>query len=165
MLLKSEGFNELEKMLDDIGTLERGKISDEALSAGKQEVRKVWLEEIERRKLDQDDLNYDRTHQMKKNVKTTKNKENKYGKFATIYPFAEEERKRRGKMVKMRNAEKAYLLHYGWDDNLPQHVAANGGTPKHYEGSRWVDDVEKIGSERAYKVMDEIITNYIQSKG
>ena len=78
MLLKVEGFDDLSKMLDDIGTLERGKISDEALSAGKQEVRKVWLEEIERRKFDQEDLNYERTHQMKKNVKTTKNKENEY---------------------------------------------------------------------------------------
>lgn len=170
MLLKSEGFNELEKMLDELGTLEKGAVAKEMLTAGREEVKKVWLEEIDKnnyRSRTKKEFVKERTKKnpMDQNVKSTKVKENKYGRFTTIYPFSEEERIRRNVPVKMRNAHKAYLLHYGWDDNLPQHIAANGGTPKHYEGSRWVDDVERIGSERAYKVMDEIITKYIQSKG
>lgn len=159
MILKTNGFDDLQKMLDDIGTLEKGNIAEKMLDAGKADVRKVWRDVI-------GEKDYVRLGLMEDKVNATKVKENNFGHFCSIYPFGEEkDRVRRGKTVTMRNAAKAYLLHYGWDGNWPSQIAANHGVPPHFKGSRFVDKIEKIGSEMAHKTMNEIFSQYLQSKG
>lgn len=47
-----------------------------------------------------------------------------------------------------RNAEKEYLLHYGWSN---------------YDGDHWVDEADQLGSEIAYDKMSAMMDRYIET--
>ena len=47
-----------------------------------------------------------------------------------------------------RNAEKEFLLNYGWDD---------------YNADHWVEEAEKLGSEIAYDKMSSMVDYYIRT--
>lgn len=48
----------------------------------------------------------------------------------------------------VRNAEKEYLLHYGWSN---------------YDGDHWIDEADELGGEAAYDKMDAMMNQYIQT--
>lgn len=50
----------------------------------------------------------------------------------------------------VRNAQKAFVLHYGWSN---------------YKGDRFVDDIEDKAEEKATEAAEEIYSNELEKKG
>ena len=106
-----------------------------------------WEEETKLRHVD--------TGEMLKNIKSSRVKTNKYGKFTVTYPMGSERRIRRGKEVEVRHAEKAFYQHYGYFNVL---------TGKFHRGDRWVEIVEIKAEPAAERVMQTIWDKYLQEK-
>lgn len=148
-LFRCDGMDHLEKMFKELSTLDQGKAAEDMLNAGKVEVEKAWVRVIDKRDLKRKGL-------MKANVKSTKPKHNVYGTFLSTYPWGQEKDEATGK-PRVRNAEKAFYLHYGF---------LNHRTGRFYRGAvGWVDDVEKEAMDKATAVMEKIFENYLKSKG
>lgn len=150
-LFRCEGMEHLEKMLTELSTLDQGRAAEDMLNAGKVQVEKAWKHQIEKHDLK-------KTHLMLNKVNSGKPKHNVYGAFVSTYPYGEEVRTdRNGKKYKVRNATKAFMLHYGF---------YNHATDSFYtEAKGWVDDVEKEAMETATAVMEKIFEQYLNSKG
>lgn len=129
--LKVEGLDDLTKELERMGELV-GPLADAMLKAGAQPVVESWkAEATKRRHID--------TGKMIKSISADRKIKDVEGasKYITVYP--------RGEDKGVRNAEKAFVLHYGsskldadhWVDaaNLnaePQAIAAMTGVFDHY---------------------------------
>lgn len=148
-LFRCEGMEHLEKMFKELSTLEQGKVAEDMLNAGKVEVEKAWKKIIDKRDLKRKGL-------MKSTVKSTKPKHNVYGTFLSTYPFGVEKDTATGKS-RVRNAEKAFYLHYGFMNVRTGHF--------YRDAVGWVDEVEKEAMDKATAVMEKIYENYIRSKG
>ncbi len=132
------GFEDLAKTLKNIGEMDNGELKEKMLEAGANETREVWQEEITAR-------GYIRTGEMLKKVKSTKTKSQDSSSYREVYPQGTVTRGGK-KKIKTRNAEKAYILHYG---------------TKKIKGSRFVDDIERKASTRVHDVMQKELNNYI----
>lgn len=148
MGLKIHGLAEVRRQIAEIAELEGGKVPNEMLKAGTQEVYNTWREEAFRRHV--------LTGNMYNNIESSKPKKNKYGRFTVTYPRDEEIRIRRGKVVKVRHAAKAFCLHYGFFNHL---------VGKYYIGDRWVDKVDEIAERKSDAVMQQMIDDYLKKKG
>lgn len=148
-LFRCEGMNQLEKMFKELSTLDQGRAAEDMLNAGKVEVEKAWKKVIDKRGLKRSKL-------MQNTVKSTKPKHNVYGTFLSTYPWGVEKDPETGK-PRVRNAEKAFYLHYGF---------VNHRTGRFYgDHVGWVDDVEKEAMDKATAVMEKIYENYLKTKG
>lgn len=144
---KISGLAQLQKEIAAIAELNGGQIITQMLKEGTKEVKTKWEEETRLRHVD--------TGEMLKNIKSSRVKTNKYGKFTVTYPMGSERRIRRGKEVEVRHAEKAFYQHYGYFNVL---------TGKFHRGDRWVEIVEIKAEPAAERVMQTIWDKYLQEK-
>lgn len=144
---KISGLAQLQKEIAAIAELNGGQIITQMLKEGTKEVKTKWEEETKLRHVD--------TGEMLKNIKSSRVKTNKYGKFTVTYPMGSEHRIRRGKDVEVRHAEKAFYQHYGYFNVL---------TGKFHRGDRWVEIVEIKAEPAAERVMQTIWDKYLQEK-
>lgn len=147
-VMRCEGLDNLIKKLNDIAELDKAGVTESMLLAGSQDVKKAWEHEIVKRDLIKSGL-------MSKNITSSKPKMNIYGMFTTIYPQGWEYDKSGKKRV--RNAEKAFMLHYGFYNHVTGEV--------YTKAVGWVDDVEAEAFRTATATMEKIFNNYIKSKG
>lgn len=147
-VMRCEGLDNLIKKLNDIAELDKAGVTESMLLAGSQDVKKAWEHEIVKRDLIKSGL-------MSKNITSSKPKMNIYGMFTTIYPQGWEYDKNGKKRV--RNAEKAFMLHYGFYNHVTGEV--------YTKAVGWVDDVEAEAFRTATATMEKIFNNYIKSKG
>lgn len=147
--MKVEGIASLEKMLKELSTLDQGKAAEDMLNVGKVEVEKAWTHQIELKGLKKSGL-------MKSQITSGKPKTNIYGMFTTIYPqgweYDEKTHKKR-----VRNATKAFMLHYGFYNHRTEEV--------YKEAKGWIDDVEKEALNNAVPAMEKVFELYLKSKG
>ena len=161
-VMRCEGLDNLIKKLNDIAELDKAGVTESMLLAGSQDVKKAWEHEIVKRDLIKSGL-------MSKNITSSKPKMNIYGMFTTIYPqgweydnpdipaeTASEQEEPNGKK-RVRNAEKAFMLHYGFYNHVTGEV--------YTKAVGWVDDVEAEAFRTATATMEKIFNNYIKSKG
>lgn len=148
-LMRCEGLDSLIKKLDSLSTLEKGQIEETMLLAGSQDVKRAWIHQIEVRGLE-------RSRLMKKQITSSKPKTNIYGMFTTIYPQGWEYDEKTGKK-RVRNAEKAFYLHYGFYNHQTNEI--------YKEAVGWINDVENEAFRTATATMNKIFENYIKSKG
>ena len=148
-LMKCEGLDSLIKKLDSLSTLEKGEVEETMLISGSQDVKKAWIHQIDVRGLKRSGL-------MKANITSGKPKTNIYGMFTTIYPQGYEYDKKTGKK-RVRNAEKAFYLHYGFYNHVTDSIYRNA--------IGWVDAVNDEAFRTATATMNKIFENYIKSKG
>lgn len=147
-MFKISGLAELQKEIAEIAELENGKIAEEMLKAGSKQVADTWTKVSTQRHV--------LTGNMVRGIKSSRVRKNAKGRFTVTYPYGEEERIRRGKVVKVRNAEKAFYQHYGYYNVLAK---------RYIPGDRFVDDIDRIADPLANKTMQEIWDNYLKKKG
>lgn len=138
----------MEKLLDDLSVLDKSKCVEDMVNVGRVEVEKAWRHQIKKYHLKKSGL-------MGNNITSSAPKLNTLGCFSTIYPQGWEyykTGKNKGKK-RVRNAAKAFMLHYGF-----YNVRTN---QRYEEAMGWVDDVEKEGTETAYKKMYKVYEMYI----
>lgn len=164
------GLTEVIKQIEQISTLDNGKLAKEMLRKGSVPVAEEWKKVAQTNHSRHYDLQghlVNSTGQMKQSVETKKVKKNKYGYFTVTYPQGLEEyeyinkngvkvpRIRHGQVIKFRNAEKAFFNHYGFFNKL---------TGKFVQGDRWVTQVEKAAEPKAEAEMQKIWDEYLKSK-
>lgn len=147
-IMRCEGLDALVKKLDQISMLDRGKVEEDMILAGSQDVKKAWEHQIEARGLVKSGL-------MGKNITSSTPKLNIYGMFTTIYPQGWEYDKNGKKRV--RNAAKAFMLHYGFYNHVTNSM--------YTDAVGWVDVVTDEAYKTATATMEKIFENYIKSKG
>lgn len=129
--IENEGLDETIRQMDRLG-LTSGKLADEMLNAGAEHIKKAWVSAIDR---------YDHIDNgdMRRNVGYRKPK-NAWGKKTLeVYPIGKGEKG-------VRNAEKAFVLHYG---------------RKNMTGSHFVDAAEKEGEPKAEAAMLAVFDDYL----
>ncbi len=146
---KISGMVELQKEIAAIAELDKGEIAKKMLKAGSKDVADSWYQKFEA-------WHDKHTGHLKRSIKTSRIKTNKLGRFTLTYPMGEEERIRRGKPVKVRDAEKAFYQHYGWTNNL---------TGKFVPGDRIVDLIDIRAEKLATKTMQSVWDEYLKQKG
>lgn len=145
MGLKIHGMAQLRQQLADIADLHGGTVATKMLKAGTEDVKETWRKiSFERHIL---------TGNMYRAIESGKPKKNKYGRYTVTYPRNYEERTRRGRIVKVRNAEKAFYQHYGYYNVL---------FGKQIQGDRFVDDIDEIAEEKSDKTMQKILDDFIE---
>lgn len=132
----TSGLDEAVKWMDHMGEL-TGEMADAMLIAGAKAVREAWRESAERhRHRNTGDLiasiGYARKPKTVENVRTI-----------DIYPQGKD---RKG----VRNAEKAFILHYGRQ--------LNDGSRT---GSLWVDDADRTSERTVTPAMLEVFDEYM----
>jgi hypothetical protein len=131
--IKYEGLDEVMASMKSHGELV-GKVADKMLMAGAEEVKKAWAASA--RKHDHKDtgdmiksIDYSRSPKTAKDIRTI-----------DIYPQGKD---RKG----IRNAEKAFILHYGTSS---------------IKGSHWVDDAEAMAEEDVIRVYEQIWDEHLK---
>lgn len=131
------GADELADELIKMGEA-TGETARSMIERGAEELVKSWKEVITQR-------GHVDTGTMRDSVKPGKIKNEGGALSVEVYPQGTQKQPGRKKAV--RNAEKAFILHYGW---------------KSKEGTHFVDEVEKEGGEKAVEAMTEIFNDYIE---
>lgn len=146
MGLKIHGMAQLRQELADIAELHGGEIGKKMLKEGTKVVADTWRRiSFERHIL---------TGNMYKAVESSNPKKNQYGRYTVTYPRDYEERTRKGKLVKVRNAEKAFYNHYGFYNVLFE---------KYIQGDHWVDDVDNIAEPKSDEKMQKVLDDFIKT--
>ena len=135
--MSSSGLDEIFKQMYDMGEM-MGEVADRMLYAGAEEVRKAWRKVA-------NDLNYKDTGRMIESIDYAKGKSGKASdvKAVAIYPQGVNHKN-------VRNAEIAYILHYG--------------TSKR-PGSYWVDTAEALAAPEVERVVTEIWGEELRKRG
>lgn len=135
-----EGLDELLNVYDSIADL-RGEVVDAMAIAGGEELLKGWKSEIP-------DAGHVDTGQMLRGVKRSRPKKSKDSVVVEVYP---QRKDKKG----VRNALKAFVLHYGRKKTGKPH-----STP--LTGSRFIDRIvitsEKPAQDRAEAVWNDYLT-------
>lgn len=167
--LQVTGLKEVIKQIEQISTLDNGKLAKTMLTKGSVPVAEEWKKVAQTNHSKHYNLKgqlVNSTGQMRQSVETKKVKKNKYGYFTVTYPQGFEEyeyinkngvkvpRIRHGQEVRFRNAEKAFFNHYGFFNKL---------TGKYVQGDRWVTKVEKAAEPKAEAEMQKIWDEYLKS--
>lgn len=147
--LKFSGLAELQKAIAEISELDKGEIAKKMLKEGTKEVEKMWAQDsIKLHKL---------TGQMAYSINSSRVRKNKIGYYTVTYPmdYEKPDRIRRGKVYRIRNAEKAFYQHYGYTNNL---------TGRFVQGDRFVDKIELKSEPLAEKAMQTVWDKYLKDK-
>lgn len=135
----ANGVDELAAQLKELGQLGNGELVSDMLEAGAEVVTEEWKKGIRstvRTKRSTGEL--EKSVAPAKGIKTVGDVSSK-----EIYP--------QGKDSKgVRNAEKAFILHYGKSGQA---------------GTRFVDAVENTADGKAVDAMEEVFNNYLQKEG
>ncbi len=138
-----QGIDDLAKGLKLLGQ-ETGPMAEDMLRAGAVIMIGTWNRVIIAR-------GHVDTGAMLKGVKATKIKKNKDGDLEIqVYPQGKDK-------DGTRNAEKAFLLHYGWKSN-----AATKGP---WVGDHFVNEIEDQGTPKAIEAMEFIMSKEIERSG
>nr|DAR14798.1 MAG TPA: hypothetical protein [Caudoviricetes sp.] len=136
-----QGIDGLAKGLELLGQ-KTGPMAEDMLHAGALILIGTWNRVIIAR-------GHVETGAMLRSVKATKPKINKDGNLEIqVYPQGAERKEHRKKPV--RNAEKAFVLHYGW---------------KSKKGDHFVDEIEESGTPKAIDAMEYIMSKEIERSG
>lgn len=130
-----KGADELADELIRMGEA-TGETARRMVTRGAAELVQGWVDKIK----EHDHVD---TNAMWKAVKPGKIKDDGGVLSVEVYPRGKDEKG-------VRNAEKAYILHYGW---------------KKKEGTHFVDEVEEEGGAKAVEAMTEIFNQYIDGGG
>ena len=135
--MTSSGLEDMFKQMSDLGEL-MGEVADRMLLAGAEEVKKAWRKVA-------NDLNYKDTGRMIESINYAKGKSGKASgvKAVAIYPQGVNHKN-------VRNAEIAYILHYG--------------TSKR-PGSHWVDTAEALAAPEVERAVKEIWDEELRKRG
>lgn len=126
------GLDEIIDRMDKAGRLADTALVDEMLNAGAKEVQKVWKEVAEEK-------GYDFSGEMIRHITFSKRPVSvNEARAIEIYP------KGKDKKTGVRNAEKAFHLHYG-TSKIP--------------ASHWVDEVRARAQEPALRAMTAVFEN------
>ena len=134
--LDVEGLDEITEQLKNMGML-HGKVVDDMLTAGSGEMVPAWQNAIIR-------YGHVRMGNMRKSVKPTKIKDRPTGKELHVYPQGYD---RDNRKKPTRNAEKAFVLHYG---------------RRNMNGTHFVDAAETEGAPKAYDAMEKRFDQFIE---
>lgn len=130
-----KGTDDLANALESLGG-KTGDIAQTMIRYGAVEMVKSWQDTIKKR-------GHVLTGQMEKSVQPTKIK-NEGGELSIeVYPKGKDDKG-------VRNAEKAFLAHYGWS---------------RHTGDHFVDEVEEEGGEKAVEAMEKVMDQFIKMKG
>ena len=134
------GIDELAAELMEMGQLDNGELVSDMLEAGAEVVADEWIHGI----LEATKPNGRSTGDMASSVAPTKGIK-KIGDVSAkeIYPQGKD---RKG----VRNAEKAFILHYGKSGQV---------------ATRFVDAVEDAAEDKAVEVMEDVFNNYLEKEG
>lgn len=121
------GLDEVTEQMKNMGQLS-GRVADEMLMAGSAEMVPAWKNAIQR-------YGHVKTGTMLNSVKPTKIKNRPAGKELYVYPQGYD---RNNRKKPTRNAEKAFVLHYG---------------RRNMDASHFVDAAEIEGEPKATKAM------------
>jgi len=130
-----KGTDDLANALESLGG-KTGDIARTMISYGAVEMVKSWQDTIKKR-------GHVLTGQMEKSVKPTKIKDVDGALSVEVYPQGKDDKG-------VRNAEKAFLAHYGWSSHT---------------GDHFVDEVEEEGGEKAVEAMEKVMDQFIKMKG
>lgn len=132
--VKISGLDELQSKLSQLSKDVELELADEMLDAGAEIAIRVWQDTIKA-------YDYIDTGDMHDSVGVTN--QTKKGSIREIYPLGKDNKG-------VRNAEKAFYLHYGKTTML---------------GSRFVDYIDDTVSKEATKAMEKVYSDYIKNKG
>ena len=129
--LRVQGLDELEKELQQFaGKTE--EIEAAMLEAGAEELKQAWKYHILKK-------GHVDTGSMVDAVKASKPRKGRGGTSVDVYPQGKDQKG-------VRNAEKAFLLHYGWKDK---------------PGDHFVDNVEQDAEEAVADAMEGVLDEYL----
>lgn len=130
--LRVEGLEALEEDLRKFGD-RADEIGNAMLEAGAEELKESWKYHILK-------SGHVDSGSMVDSVKASKPKRNRDdGKYVEVFPHGKDKKG-------VRNAEKAYLLHYGWGDKT---------------GDHFVDQVEKDAEEPVAEALENVLDEYL----
>lgn len=135
--LKSSRADEFVAELRKLGEEVAGKVADAMVEAGAEEVKKAWKATAEAH-------GFRKTGQMIDSIDTAAKKKGQTNNiYRDIYP--------QGKDTKtgVRNAEKAYILHYGTSTKI--------------KASYWVDEADAAAEGPMTEAMARVFDDYIQN--
>lgn len=133
--LKVQGLDTFTAQLDRIGQ-RLGPVGEQMLHAGAEQMKRAWVSAIDRHgHVDNGD--------MRKSVRPTKIKTTSGTPSIEVYPQGKD---RKG----VRNAEKAFVLHYGFKSN---------------GGSHFVDEAVDKGEGPATEAMAAVFDDFLKSEG
>ncbi|MEA4927575.1 MAG: hypothetical protein VB104_02735 [Candidatus Limiplasma sp.] len=145
------GINETVESLKEMGLFTE-KMAEEMVEIGASVTADAWKEVIEERR---HIVNGD----MLKSVQPTSVL--RYGNgnpYADVYPQGVD---RNG----VRNAEKAYMLHYGWKaGKASRHNKKSKGAKGAYKGDHFVDEAERRAEQRVEDAMDTFGDRYLEGE-
>lgn len=127
----------IDKLADDLkkmGEFENEGLIDKMLDAGAEKTVEEWKTEIEKQ-------GHVKTGDMRDSVGVSK--KTKKGSKREIYPQGKDKKG-------VRNAEKAYILHYGKSTK---------------KGTRFVDNINTKAEASSYIAMQNVFNDYLKSKG
>lgn len=140
MGISTTGLDDLMQSMKELGELDNGELTENMLEAGAEVVAKEWKDGI--KSVTRGSKRS--TGDMADSVATSKDiKKLKDVSTKTIYPQGKD---RKG----VRNAEKAFILHYGKTTQL---------------GTHFVDDVEEKAGGPSVDAMEQIFDEFITKKG
>lgn len=129
----------IDKLINDVIRLgDAGQeVGDEMLIAGAEEVKQAWKESARKHDLKDtgdmiDSIGFSRKPKNVGDIRTI-----------DIYPQGKD---RKG----IRNAEKAFILHYGSSSIRPRH---------------WVDDADEAAGPRVQEAMEKVFYDFLNGKG
>lgn len=141
MGISSTGLNDLMQEMKELGELDNDKLTESMLDAGATVVTAEWKAGINKAVTNASKRS---TGDMAESVAPSKGiKKIQDVSTKTIYPQGKD---RKG----VRNAEKAFILHYGKSGQL---------------GTRFVDDIEENASVPSVDAMEQVFDNYLEEKG
>lgn len=131
--LRVQGLDELEKELQQFSG-ETEAIEAAMLEAGAEKLKEAWLYHILKK-------GHVDTGSMMDAVKASKPRKGRGGTSVDVYPQGKDQKG-------VRNAEKAFLLHYGWKDK---------------PGNHFVDNIEQDAEEAVAETMEGVLNKYLMN--
>lgn len=137
----TSGIDELAAELKKLGQLDNDKLVGDMLEAGADVVIDEWKEGIKKAVKNKRGRS---TGELLESVTTNKGID-KVGDVSakTIYPAGKDSKG-------VRNAEKAFILHYGKSGQAP---------------TLFVDDVEAAAEDKAVEAMEQVFNDYLEKEG
>lgn len=129
--LRVEGLEALEEDLRKFGD-RADEIGNAMLEAGAEELKESWKYHILK-------SGHVDSGSMVDSVKASKPRKGRGGTSVDVYPQGKDQKG-------VRNAEKAFLLHYGWKDK---------------PGDHFVDNVEQDAEEAVADAMESVLNEYL----
>lgn len=135
------GIDELAADMKKLDLLDNEILVAEMLDAGAEDVAEEWRKGVEKTVRNVDDRSYGDLHD---SISVSKGvKKDGDASVKDIYPKGKD---RKG----VRNAEKAFILHYGKSGQSP---------------TLFVDDVENAAEDKAVEAMSDVYNKYLEKEG